>query len=253
MAHGTCAYCNASAPLTKEHIWPQCIITRAPSYVMRFSAQAKKVFGADLIVKDVCARCNNGPLSALDSYACSLYDDYFSKIVGQDDKVVFRYNHDELLRWLLKVSYNASRTTHIDTAFHRPLIPYMRGEAEKPAFVSAMLDVVAPSVVNGITLEPRATRCARIFVGRSRPWVCVRLVAINSYYFYLIITGEKPVPVPEGELFEFRQGIKGTLLSTCGKMELHDFQSDFFEMYAPHFLENKELYEEFMQIYRRPH
>lgn len=195
MANKTSACCEASAPLTKEHIWPQCIITRAPSYAMRFSAQAKKVFGADLIVKDVCARCNNGPLSGLDAYACGLYDDCFSKVVGRNERVTFRCNHDQLLRWLLKVSYNSCRTTHSDVAFHRPLKKYMLGEAEKPEFVSVMLHIVTPSVVNGITLEPRATRCARIFVGRSRPWVCVRLVAVNSYYFYLIITGEKSVTV----------------------------------------------------------
>ena len=220
---------------------------------MRFSAQAKKVFGADLIVKDVCARCNNEPLSALDTYACNLYDEYFSRILDQNERVVFRYNHDQLLRWLLKVSYNSSRTTHTDAAFHRTLKKYMLGEAEKPNFVSVMLDIVVPSVVNGITLEPRATRCARIFVGRSRPWVCVRLVAVNSYYFYLVITGEKSVPVPEGELLEFRQGIKGTLLPTCGELELRDHESDFFEMHAPYLLKSRELYEEFMAIYRRPH
>jgi hypothetical protein len=253
MAQGICAYCGTSALLTKEHIWPQCIITRAPSYVMRFSAQAKKVFGADLIVKDVCARCNNGPLSALDTYACNLYDGYFSRIVDQNERVVFRYNHDQLLRWLLKVSYNSSRTTHIDTAFHRTFKKYMLGEAEKPDFVSVMLDIVVPSVINGITLEPRATRCARIFVGRRRPWVCVRLVAVNSYYFYLVITGEKSVSVPEDELLEFRQGIKGTLLPTSGELELQDHESDFFEMHAPHLLESRGLYEEFMAIYRRPH
>ena len=129
----------------------------------------------------------------------------------------------------------------------------MLGEAEKPNFVSVMLDIVIPSVVNCITLEPRATRCARIFVGRSRPWVCVRLVAVNSYYFYLVITGEKSVPIPEGELLEFRQGIKGTLLPTSGELALQNHESDFFKMHAPHLLESRKLYEKFMAIYRPPH
>ena len=253
MAQSTCAYCGDSAPLTKEHIWPQCVITRAPSYVMRFSAQAKKVFGADLIVKDVCARCNNGPLSVLDAYACNLYDSYFSKTVERNEHVVFRYDHDQLLRWLLKVSYNSSRTTHADAAFHRPLKKYILGEAGKPAFVSVMLDIVVPSVINGIVLDPRATRCARILIGRNRPWVCVRLVSVNSFYFYIVITAEKPNQVPESELLEFRQGIKGTLLPGIGELELRDHHSDFFEMHAPHLLESRKLYEEFMAIYRRPH
>ena len=219
---------------------------------MHFSQQAKKVFGADLIVKDVCARCNNGALSALDTYACKLYDSYFSKTVERNEHVDFRYDHDQLLRWLLKVSYNSSRTTHVDAAFHRPLRKYMLGGAEKPDLVSVTLDIVVPSVVYGIVLEPRAIRCAQIIIGCNRPWVCVRLVAVNSFYFYIVITGEKPVPVPDGELLEFRKGIKGTLLSPIGELELRDHRSDFFEMHAPHLIERKELYEEFMAMYRRP-
>lgn len=104
-----------------------------------------------------------------------------------------------------------------------------------------------------VTLKPRSTRCARIFIGRSRPWICVRLIAVNSYYFYLVITGEQSVPVPEGELLEFRQGIKGNLLPNSGELELRDHQSDFFEMHAPHLHESRKLYKEFMSIYRRPH
>ena len=253
MPHGACAYCRKPSPLTKEHIWPRWVNKRESSYVMRFSARAKKVFSGDLVVSDVCAACNNGPLSALDAEAERLHERYFAKILGPEDRISFEYDHDNLVRWLLKVSFNSARATGQDVGFHLPLANYMLGEATKPEFVSVTLDGVAPSVVNGKTLEPRATRCARVFIGRSRPWVCLRLVAINSYYFYIVITAEKPTPVPESELLEFRAGIKGHLLPRAGHLNLPEPTSDFYEMHAPHLLGERKLYEEFLAKYRKVH
>lgn len=253
MAEAQCAYCGKVAPLTKEHIWPQCIIKREPTLVMRYSAKAQKVFGGDLIVSDVCAPCNNGPLSTLDEYACGLHDRYFSKIVNPADRVAFHYDQNLLIRWLLKVSYNSSRTTGEDADFHTPLVPFMMGDSAKPAFVSVMLDIVTPSVVNGVTLEPKATRCGRVFVGRSRPWICVRLVAVNSYYFYVLITAEEPTVVPDDELIECRLGIKGKLVGPTGKLVLTKHKSDFYEMHAPHILKDRALYADFVARYRRMH
>ena len=132
MPTGTCAYCGQRSALTREHIWPRCIIERAPAYVMRFSGKANKVFAGDLFVKDVCSACNNGALSALDSYACGLYDEYFCRIVNAEEEVVFRFDHDLLLRWLLKVSYNSALASASDVPFHLPLRHFMLGQSGKP-------------------------------------------------------------------------------------------------------------------------
>ena len=253
MSSDTCAFCGKAATMTKEHIWPQCIIRRVPRYNMRFSAQAQKVFGADLIVKDVCSTCNNGPLSALDDYACELFDSYFYRVIERGEAVEFGYEHGKLLRWLLKVSYNSSRTTKTDLAFYRPLRNYILGSAEKPPFVSVTLDIVVPSLINGITLEPKATRCARILLGKSRPWICVRLVAINSFYFYIVITAENTVSVSQRELAESRSILKGKFLSASGQLTLKDHQSDIYEMHIPHLRDNSKLYDEFIERYRKLH
>ena len=220
---------------------------------MRFSAQAQRVFGADLVVKDVCATCNNGPLSELDAYACALFDNYFCKVIERNETVDFRYEHDKLLRWLLKISYYSARTTKADLIFYRPLRDYILGVAVKPAFVSATLDIVVPSIVNGITLEPKATRCARVLLGKTRSWICVRLVAINSFYFYIVITEENTVSVSQHELRESRAILKGKFLSTGNHVTLKDHQSDIYEMHIPHLLDNSKLYDEFIERYRKLH
>ena len=248
-----CAYCRKPGPLTKEHVWPQWLNKLEPSYAMRFSAKARKVFGGDLIVSDVCALCNNGPLSALDSYAHGLHAPFFSRILPAGEEINFEYDHNLLTRWLLKVSFNSARATGRDEIFFRPLVSYMLGDVSKPNHVSIMLDIVEPSTINGRTLEPRAVRCAGIFVGRSRPWVCVRLVAINSYYFYIIITAENTVNVPQAELMEFRAGVKGRFLRPEGKLSTSSQGSTFYEMHMPHLIEDKKLYDNYLEKFRKLH
>jgi len=73
-----CAYCGSSGPLTKEHQWSKGIISRAGVNHSYFGKHEKYI-DAELTIRDVCASCNNGPLSSLDAYACTLFDDHFSR------------------------------------------------------------------------------------------------------------------------------------------------------------------------------
>ena len=239
--------------MTKEHVWPQWLNKLEPSYTMRFSGKARKVFAGDLIVSDVCASCNNGPLSALDSYAHGLHAPFFSRILQAREEITFEYDFKLLTRWLLKVSFNSARATGRDEKFFQPVVSYMLGDASKPEFVSVMLDIVEPSIINGRTLEPRAVRCAGIFVGKSRPWVCVRLVAINSYYFYILITAENTAKVPQAEILEFRAGVKGRFLRPEGKLSTSSQGTTFYEVHMPHLIEDKRLYDEHLEKYRKLH
>ena len=129
MSPRLCAYCGTTGSLTKEHIWPQWLNKLEPSYVMRFSAKAQKVFAGDLIVSDVCASCNNGPLSALDAYAHGLHVPFFSHVLPAAEQVSFEYDYDLLARWLLKVSFNSARANGRDEKFFHPLVSYMLGKA----------------------------------------------------------------------------------------------------------------------------
>jgi hypothetical protein len=56
-------------------------------------------------VRDVCADCNNGPLSALDNYICELWDGHFHQIVPADAQIAFSVDYERLSRWLLKMSF----------------------------------------------------------------------------------------------------------------------------------------------------
>src|ERR1700741_623988 len=96
-----CAYCNSAGPLTREHVWPSCIIDRLPTYKARFTGRGKAIRG-DVTVADVCRTCNHGPLSKLDAYICELFDRYFIHLCERGASIDFEYDWRKLGSWFLK-------------------------------------------------------------------------------------------------------------------------------------------------------
>lgn len=193
-----CAYCDRDVAATKEHIWPASIIRHVNERI-RYSERAKKTFWADMVIKDVCAQCNNGPLSALDAYGAIMYDKYFSNFHTSMDPLDFIYDFDRLSRWLLKLSYNSARGTGRDAVrlanYKNVLID---PNIELPDDFSIAVDLVLPGAFPGAAEAtlPASNRLARVkFTGGFDDWCTVRLVAINSYYFYVLIQD-----VPDGDV-----------------------------------------------------
>ncbi len=94
-----CTYCNEECSPTREHVWPECFLERVGKTGQNFAHYSPKsglVHGADYIVRDVCATCNNIKLSVLDLYFCALYDHYFHEPKGSDAVVEFFYDFDLL-------------------------------------------------------------------------------------------------------------------------------------------------------------
>jgi hypothetical protein len=92
-----------------------------------------KMLPGDQIVRDVCATCNNKVLSMLDAYAKKFFIE--NKLLVQnyaDSSVLLNYNYDLLLRWNLKVSYNASRKTNAQSYLFEDHIPYILAKAPTP-------------------------------------------------------------------------------------------------------------------------
>src|SRR5688500_3602708 len=95
-----CAYCGKiGVKLTKEHISPASLHRSInTSNLIHFGQKNQfylkkinKIISGEPQVKDVCASCNNGPLSALDDYICKMWDQYFNRIVEHREQVKFEY------------------------------------------------------------------------------------------------------------------------------------------------------------------
>ncbi len=229
----TCAYCGSSGPLTREHLWPAGIIARS-TVNLSYIGKLEKYVDAELTIKDVCAACNNGPLSSLDAYACSLYEAQFLRQALKRESRNFIYEYSTLLRWLLKMSYNTARANNSDGAVLSKFAPYVLGGGPSPVNVQVRLELIHPSKnphwspgTDTMQEIPAATiRCAKIEMPADPlPGTTARLVAINSYYFWVTITP------PGADIRRLHAGLPGKLLPpdksrislhpTRGMLELH--------------------------------
>lgn len=232
-----CAYCGANEKLTREHIWP-AYITRRQSLAIRYSEKANKVFGGDLTVSDVCATCNNGPLSKLDTYSEKLYAHYWSKTVAKDQKVIFRYDFGLLSRWLLKISYNASRTTNLDSNSLRPYAPTIasHGDCSPVQFAISVATIKPARVVDAVTrstrlVPPLGVRCGRLPLHPTyqEEW-CGRLVLINSYCFILMILKEASY-LPENAADALQTTMRGVIVDPSGRVRIPKPEMDTMDAF----------------------
>ena len=88
MKSKTCAYCKreffGEVKRTAEHIFPQTLLQLYPEQDVSFTPE--KIFkdNSGLTIADVCAGCNNGALSELDSYGGELIKKQFKDEIDYD-------------------------------------------------------------------------------------------------------------------------------------------------------------------------
>jgi len=248
----TCAYCNRFGKFTREHIFPICLIKKVPNYTAKYSLKAKKVFGAELIVKDVCAICNNDFLGKLDEYICKLYDEYFSLFVDANDKVVFKYDYNKLLRWLLKISYNSGRTTNQDIDLLSKYKNYILYGGDYPEDVAIFIDLIPPAFDDSNTkIYPKSMRCGKIKTTYfNYDWLTIRVVAINSFYFYLAFFPIFEDSIPKDEFNLFGNKFPGILLNFNKNLDtlFVSKQTDSYEIHKDHLTENQAIYDHYFNI-----
>ena len=136
------------------------------------------------------------PLSKLDAYICQLYDRYFAHVPNPRKSIEFRYDFSLLMCWLLKISYNATRTTGIDadllSCYSSMLI------SEKPAspiHASAFVGTAKagwlkkPNTEKRIKIEPMGIRCGPVLIPEVdyHKWCALRVVVINGFMFTIVL------------------------------------------------------------------
>jgi hypothetical protein len=142
----SCAYCDGTKELTNEHVIPECYLkTLGPTIsIVKTPTEDKAIPNAQEI-GDVCAVCNNGPLSLLDTYLASLSQQHFSKIVHPGDRIRFSYDFDQLLRLVLKLGYNVARTRGWPLAVFREARQYILGKEKCPPGLHLFLQLLIPT------------------------------------------------------------------------------------------------------------
>lgn len=191
-----CAYCHRTAPATKEHIWPNSLIDRFEHGLKTFNHRSSRFYSGDPVVKDVCGDCNSGRLNRLDTYLCEVFDRFMHRVLLPGEGVQLEYDYDLLLRALLKITYNSSRvmTEAKTTETLARFSSFILNGGYHPHVVLRLQIVTASKAVNFVTEEshdfgPHALRTGTMaYEGPLQHRFFVRLIGINSYWFFLVFS-----------------------------------------------------------------
>ena len=196
-----CAYCGSLSQPTKEHIWPKNLISKNEMTDV-YNPKKNKFFPGEPVVKDVCATCNNESLSKVDGYLSDLYEENFKEVIKAGNSASLKYSYDLLLRSLLKISYNSSRAfgNNKNTRALEKFSKYILNGGYAPQVMLRLQIVTSSTLINTETGEtgdfsPKSFRSATIpYDGALSHRFLIRLVAINSYWFFIIVPFKNELP-----------------------------------------------------------
>lgn len=201
MGEKKCGYCGRARAMTREHIIPKWYYDYLPSADDRgFNDRARtKISNHELVVRDVCGVCNSGALSDLDNFGKDLFGRELSEPVFLGEFRKVELDRELLIRWLLKVSYNAARANKSDTEIISQYSRVILGESPVPSELILRVRTIGPSVVAGQDISIARDRSEeatypswfRVGVFRMRDFDSIywsmRHVTINSFSFHLYI------------------------------------------------------------------
>ena len=179
-----CAYCGSTQNITREHVYPNFLLKEFPGGINYIGGIKKKV-PTELTVNDVCKACNNGYLSELDQYASNSLIGYF-KDNFVTKSVSFRYNYDYLLRWQLKILYNAIRAYKESTSYILNYVPYIMGKEQKPKNTFIIANILKSSFYNGQIYHPVDFGVSFLNILNEPNLLLNNAVCFRSYMFILL-------------------------------------------------------------------
>lgn len=179
-----CIYCEEPRKSTREHVFPNFLLKSESRAGVFYSNAAQRYFETDAVVKDTCAICNNEILGALDVYASGLYNKYFARTLVTSRTVAFDF--DRLLRWVLKVSFNAQRAFGGTPRNLLHLRAYMLGRSARSHSLMFFGAVMRRSWMDGEWKNPRDYRASDIRIPEMDLHLEIKfchMLVINSFCF----------------------------------------------------------------------
>jgi hypothetical protein len=199
-----CVYCGRGSHLTNEHVFPDCFVKTHESITTAKTPKGEKAIRSALEIHDVCAICNSGPLSQLDTHFCKLNERYFTNIIHPGDCVRFDCDPELLLRILLKIGFNVARVRKWPLGIWEDAAPYILGQTHRPVGLRVFLQLMIPTRVEETTLPfspgtteipPLPIRVYLADMGKHSGLISGYSVSVWSYRFFVLRENSK---VPHG-------------------------------------------------------
>ncbi len=178
--------------MTREHVFSDWLQREIGAMESQTEGTPGDVTRGLFKVRDVCGRCNNGPLSVLDAYAKKLWDAYFSDL-DPPALTPFRADFHKLTRYLMKTAYNDARKAayaseqagggksreHSEQVNrHKLFADYIRGAANDPPLALDVLGGTRPGPVH-----PSVGVGDVSLVGDEHETYLIRWVHVGSFSF----------------------------------------------------------------------
>ena len=116
------------------------------------SLKIKKPLKSEVVIRDVCEKCNSGELAYLDSYFKELYETNNLLVCNHTkNTIIFKYNYSVLLRWLLKTLYNSYRANYDHQGFYKEYINYImnKGNINSKDKIYIIVELIYINTDNG--------------------------------------------------------------------------------------------------------
>jgi hypothetical protein len=198
-----CAYCGGNGPFTKEHIVPNFLYNKHPKQKFGYNQKAGQFITWEATIRDVCKACNNGPLSSLDAYGKKFYEgNRCERQFLAQENVLIHYDYKLLLRWLLKISFNAIRSAGGSSELINGVVPFILKGENEPSYSYMLVEIVKNAKIydNDRQYLPEEAKewdtiPAQMFrAGQITPFnnshSVGRFIAINSFYFYILLCSQ---------------------------------------------------------------
>jgi hypothetical protein len=149
-----CAYCAHETKMTREHVIPSFLYDFQKTLsedITGWNEVAGKMVGGESKVKDVCEECNGKKLSVLDNEGKRMLKEAGLLTKNYENKSIqIKFDFDLLVRWILKISFNSTRTDGAHTYMFEPHIPYILGGAPriKRSEIAILAYFAAPLVLD---------------------------------------------------------------------------------------------------------
>lgn len=135
-----CPYCASPGPFTRERIFPDWLCELRNPKVSLSARLGNRPMKTDLVIRDVCRKCNNGVLADLDGYAKTL----LPAIIATGGHVIpLVIDGRRILRWVLEAAFNSARSEKRPVDEFKALIPFIVGAGTPPQRVDLLATLIS--------------------------------------------------------------------------------------------------------------
>ena len=183
-------------------MWFRSSFMRSSGYRFGYNRKAGKYVEYEAVIQDVCLPCNRDILGPLDAYGSRFVrENRCDRRFTKRPRLLVYYEYDLLLRWLIKLFYNAVRWAGRSDDVLQRSVGFARGVGPLPSQAAILMEIIRDEIVPeeeaiSYGLSTRPISADRIRLGwaglgdETGPISC-RFLGINAFYLFVALAPDE--------------------------------------------------------------